>query len=293
MVFGFERAGGQRAMMLLNVQIEGTPLVVGLPLAVLGGLLSFVSPCVLPLVPGYIGYLAGTAVTERTTAPRRTLLLNGLAFVLGFSAVFTLVGVAVGQLLTSVQSAQGYVRWVGGVVVILLGFHMLGLLRLPLLHRTMKMQPHAATLPRRSNRLGIVAHPSPESAVMSTTTATPSAVGAPLTLGRSFVIGVFFAAGWSPCVGPILTGIYGVVGAQPANGGILLFAYSLGLGLPFLAVALLFGRATAALRRVNRYYGAISLVSGLFLIAIGVLLLTDMMARRARYAPAINLPGVS
>jgi hypothetical protein len=144
-------------MMLLNVQIEGTPLVVGLPLAVLGGLLSFVSPCVLPLVPGYIGYLAGTAVTERTTAPRRTLLLNGLAFVLGFSAVFTLVGVAVGQLLTSVQSAQGYVRWVGGVVVILLGFHMLGLLRLPLLHRTMKMQPHAATLPRRSTRRGLVA----------------------------------------------------------------------------------------------------------------------------------------
>jgi cytochrome c-type biogenesis protein len=247
-------------MVLLNVRIEGAPLVFGLPLALLGGLLSFVSPCVLPLVPGYIGYLAGTAVTERTVAPRRTLLLNGLAFVLGFSAVFTLVGVAVGQLLTSVQSAQGYVRWVGGVVVIILGFHMLGLIRAPFLNRTVKVQP---------------------------------GVGAPLTLGRSFVIGVFFAAGWSPCVGPILTGIYGVVGAQPANGGILLFAYSLGLGIPFLAVALVFGRATGALRRVNRYYGAISLVSGLFLIAIGVLLLTDMMARLARYAPAINLPGVN
>jgi cytochrome c-type biogenesis protein len=280
-------------MVLLNVRIEGAPLVLGLPLALLGGLLSFVSPCVLPLVPGYIGYLAGTAVTERTAAPRRTLLLNGLAFVLGFSAVFTLVGVAVGQLLTSVQSAQGYVRWVGGVVVILLGFHMLGIIRIPLLNRTMKMQPGAVRSPRRGDRLGIVAHPSPEGAATSDTAAHQSTVGAPLTLGRSFLIGVFFAAGWSPCVGPILTGIYGVVGAQPANGGILLFAYSLGLGIPFLAVALVFGRATGALRRVNRYYGAISLVSGLFLISIGVLLLTDMMTRLARYAPAINLPGVS
>jgi cytochrome c-type biogenesis protein len=280
-------------MVLLNVRIEGAPLVLGLPLALLGGLLSFVSPCVLPLVPGYIGYLAGTAVTERTAAPRRTLLLNGLAFVLGFSAVFTLVGVAVGQLLTSVQSAQGYVRWVGGVVVILLGFHMLGIIRIPLLNRTMKMQTGVVRPSSRRNRLGIVAHPSPEGAATSDTAAHQSTVGAPLTLGRSFLIGVFFAAGWSPCVGPILTGIYGVVGAQPANGGILLFAYSLGLGIPFLAVALVFGRATGALRRVNRYYGAISLVSGLFLIAIGVLLLTDMMTRLARYAPAINLPGVS
>jgi cytochrome c-type biogenesis protein len=280
-------------MVLLNVRIEGAPLVLGLPLALLGGLLSFVSPCVLPLVPGYIGYLAGTAVTERTAAPRRTLLLNGLAFVLGFSAVFTLVGVAVGQLLTSVQSAQGYVRWVGGVVVILLGFHMLGIIRIPLLNRTMKMQPGVVRPSSRRNRLGIVAHPSPEGAATSDTAAHQSTVGAPLTLGRSFLIGVFFAAGWSPCVGPILTGIYGVVGAQPANGGILLFAYSLGLGIPFLAVALVFGRATGALRRVNRYYGAISLVSGLFLISIGVLLLTDMMTRLARYAPAINLPGVS
>jgi cytochrome c-type biogenesis protein len=280
-------------MVLLNVRIEGAPFVLGLPLALLGGLLSFVSPCVLPLVPGYIGYLAGTAVTERTAAPRRTLLLNGLAFVLGFSAVFTLVGVAVGQLLTSVQSAQGYVRWVGGVVVILLGFHMLGIIRIPLLNRTMKMQTGVVRPSSRRNRLGIVAHPSPEGAATSDTAAHQSTVGAPLTLGRSFLIGVFFAAGWSPCVGPILTGIYGVVGAQPANGGILLFAYSLGLGIPFLCVALVFGRATGALRRVNRYYGAISLVSGLFLIAIGVLLLTDMMTRLARYAPAINLPGVS
>ncbi|MCA1666527.1 MAG: cytochrome c biogenesis protein CcdA [Thermomicrobia bacterium] len=225
--------------LVLAVRVQNTPLIVGIPLAFLGGLLSFVSPCVLPLVPGYIGYLAGTSVAGTDVPRRRTLLLNGLAFVLGFSAVFTLVGIAIGQVLTSVQSAQGYVRWVGGVVVILLGFHMLGLIRIPFLNR------------------------------------------------------IFFAAGWSPCVGPILTGIYGVVGSQPANGGLLLFIYSLGLGVPFLCVALLFGTASGTLRRVNRYYGVISIVSGLFLIAIGVLLLTDTFTRLAQYAPVMSLPGVS
>jgi cytochrome c biogenesis protein CcdA len=112
-------------------------------------------------------------------------------------------------------------------------------------------------------------------------------------LARSFVIGVFFAVGWSPCIGPILAAIYGVVGAEPAHGGALLFLYSLGLGVPFLIVALLFDRARGILRGMNRYYGVISLISGLFLILIGVLLLTNSLARLALYAPVFTLPGVS
>lgn len=276
--------------MELTIRIAGTPLVIGLALAVLGGLLSFASPCVLPLVPGYIGYLAGTAVTDRTSPRRRALLLNGFAFVLGFSAVFTLFGVAVGQFLTNVQSAQGYVRWVGGVVIILLGFQMLGLVHIPFLDRSINMRPPAGLLGARRDRLGIVSHPPP--GVRATDRAARQVV-APLMLIRSFLIGVFFAAGWSPCVGPILAGIYGIAGAQPANGGFLLFAYSLGLGIPFLLVALLFGRASDGLRRINRYYGAISIASGLFLIVIGVLLLTDTMSRLARYAPIINIPGIA
>jgi len=261
---------------VLAVRIQGTPLIFGIPLAFLGGFLSFVSPCVLPLVPGYIGYLAGTSVAAGSAPPRRTLLLNGLAFVLGFSTIFTIFGVAIGQVLTNVQSAQGYVRWIGGVVIIILGFHTLGVIRIPFLNRTIKMQPGTDFLGGKRGGLGIVAH--------------PPAMG---MFGRSFLIGTFFAAGWSPCVGPILTGIYGVVGSQPANGGFLLFAYSLGLGVPFLWVALLFGKASGMLRRVNRYYGVISIVSGLFLIGIGVLLLTDTMARLAQYAPAISIPGVT
>lgn len=280
--------------LILAVRMQGTPLIVGIPLAFLGGFLSFVSPCVLPLVPGYIGYLAGTSVAAGSAPPRRALLLNGLAFVLGFSAVFTIVGVAIGQLLTNVQEAQGYVRWIGGVVIIMLGFHTLGLIRIPFLNRTIKVQPGAGFLGGPRGRLGIVAQPhaAPERGGETHLPVAErrSALG---MFGRSFLIGTFFAAGWSPCVGPILTGIYGVVGAQPANGGLLLFVYSLGLGVPFLWGALLFGKASGMLRRVNRYYGVISIVSGLFLIGIGVLLLTDTMARLARYAPAINIPGVT
>jgi cytochrome c-type biogenesis protein len=282
-------------LLILDVRIQGVPLIFGIPLAFVGGLLSFVSPCVLPLVPGYLGYLAGASVAEGSAPRRRTLLLTGVAFVLGFSAVFTLFGIAIGQFLTNVQAAQGYVRWVGGVVIILLGFHMLGLIRIPLLNRTMKVQP-GATFMRSSNRdhLGIVAHPraTPEQGSEAGTPVAERRSGVAL-FGRSFLIGVFFAAGWSPCVGPILTGIYGVVGAQPAHGGILLFAYSLGLGVPFLCVALLFGNASGMLRRVNRWYGVISMVSGLFLIAIGCLLLTDTFTRLAQHAPPISLPGVT
>jgi cytochrome c-type biogenesis protein len=277
---------------LLEIRLQATPLVFGVPLAFLGGLLSFLSPCVAPLVPGYIGYLAGTSVEERVAPRRRMLLLNGIAFVLGFSSVFTIVGIAVGQFLTNIQAAQGYVRWIGGIAIIVLGFHTLGLIRIPFLNRTMKIDPGAAlSMSRTRDRLGIVANPTP--VPRPEAAASPRLSGAPLPmLARSFLIGIFFAAGWSPCVGPILTGIYGVAGSQPANGGVLLFVYSLGLGVPFLCVAALFGQASGAIRRINRYYGVISIVSGLFLIAIGALLLTDTLSRLARYAPAITIPGV-
>ncbi len=278
------------AAVQVAVQVEGTPLVAGAALAFLGGLLSFVSPCVLPLVPGYIGHLAGTSVAPGQAPTRRALLAHGLAFVLGFSAVFTVAGIGVGLFLTNVQAAQGYVRWVGGVLIIIMGLHTTGLVKIPFLNRTVKMNP--ASVPHFTKRrgVGIVANPPPT--MREAATGATGAL-APLDLARSALVGVFFAAGWSPCVGPILTGIYGVVGSQPANGGLLLFCYSLGLGVPFLLVALAFSRASGALRRLNRYYGAISLVSGCFLILIGILLLTNTLARLSVIAPSITIPGIT
>ncbi len=263
-------------MMILSIRVQETPLVLGMVLAFVGGILSFGSPCCLPLIPGYLGHLAGTTVTTEHQHPRRAVLVHGVAFVLGFSTVFTVAGIAIGQILTSVQAAQGYVRWVGGVIIILMGLHTTGLIKIPLLHRTFQMHPSLPTLPTGDMASGL----------RQSLWAFPA-------LGRSFVVGVFFAAGWSPCVGPILTGIYGVVGMQPANGGILFFIYSLGLGVPFILIALLFGKLQGGLWRLNRYYNAVSLIGGLFLIFIGILLFTDTFSRLARYAPVINLPGVS
>lgn len=281
--------------MLLEIRVQETSLLIGAVIAFIGGLLSFVSPCVLPLVPGYFGYLAGTAVDADTPRTRRGIFWHGLFFVLGFSVVFTVVGIAVGQLVTNVQIAQGYVRWIGGVLIIVLGVHTMGLIRLPFLDRTVRVQPQTLLRQRRNPRhLGIIANPEPvRTDTAEQTRIVEAKTGTALGFGRSFLVGIIFAAGWSPCIGPILAGIYGVVGAQPAHGGVLLFVYSLGLGVPFLLVALLFGHTSAILRRINRYYGIISIVSGLFLILIGILLLTNALARLAIYAPALNLPGVS
>ncbi len=281
--------------MILSIRLQETPLLVGIVLAFIGGLLSFASPCCLPLIPGYLGHLAGVAVSPEHVSARRGVLLHAIAFVLGFSTVFTVVGIAVGQVLRNVQVAQGYVRWIGGLVIILMGLHTTGLVEIPFLHRTISMHPLLPRLVPERNRLGIMAGPiSPQQRERSIGAVVFHPLrGLALPVLRSYLVGVFFAAGWSPCIGPILTGIYGVVGSQPANGGILFFTYSLGLGVPFLVIGLLFHRLRGGLWRLNRYYNAVSLVSGLFLIMIGIMLFTDTFSRLARFAPVINLPGVS
>jgi cytochrome c-type biogenesis protein len=227
-------------------------MLLALPVALVAGLVSFASPCVLPLVPGYLGYLGGmsgatigqTGVrgTTRTAAPPRGLLLAGVGL---FVAGFTLVFVAVGTLAGSLGAALG--RWedpltrVLGVVVVLMGVAFLG--RVPFLQRD--------TRPRVSPTAGLW--------------------GAPL-------LGIVFGLGWAPCIGPTLAAVLALSldEGSAARGATLSVAYCLGLGLPFLLIALGLGRSSAALGFLRRHRLAISRVGGGLLVLIGLALVTGL-----------------
>ncbi len=240
--------------------VETAPLAAAMLLAALGGLLSFLSPCVLPLVPGYLGYLSGTVVGGDREPRRRDLLLHALAFVLGFAVLFTIAGIALGRFIDSIQDGLTYVRWIGGVAVIIVGLHTMGVFRIGLLDRQAKFSGEDR-LPRRR-------------------------------IASSFVLGVFFGAGWSPCVGTILTGIFALATTEGTRAGLLFFTYALGLGIPFIVTAAAFGSMSSWLRSINRHFRLISVVSGAFLILIGILLLTDSFQRLATVGTPIEPPFV-
>ncbi len=243
------------------------PASVTLPLAVLAGLVSFVSPCVLPLVPAYIGYLtgqaahsasstlamagAGAAASAAPKPSRWTVFLHGLFFVLGFSMIFVVLGItagAIGQLGRQFLQATDWILRIGGLLIIVLGLHMMGVIRIPFLYYDTRRQ----SPPR--HELGY--------------------------LGSLFM-GITFSAGWSPCLGPILAGML-TLGASTASAGraaVLLTAYALGLGIPFLLTALLLERATEQIRKLQKYMRIIEIVSGVLLIAVGVLVFSGAMQR--------------
>jgi len=235
------------------VEITGLSLLSAV-VAFGAGVLSFLSPCVLPLVPAYIGHLAGASLSPGAPSVRRTTTVShALAFVLGFTTVFVLLWTVIR--LVDLVVFPGFVqvlRQVGGIALILMGLHVAGLLRIPLLYRQKRWELH-----RR---------------------------GAP-SLPLSFLVGVVFAAGWTPCIGPILSGIIGLATFTDtmAQGAVLLTAYSLGLGVPFLLTAVAFGSATLLLKQFSRYFGVIELVSGLFLMGVGVLMLTGLFLRLPQY----------
>lgn len=212
-------------------------------LAFLAGLASFLSPCVLSLVPAYISYLGGRAAgAEDSTASRLTTLAHGLAFVLGFSIVFVLLGVAASALGAVLSSLSYWLTRIGGIVVIVFGIHMTGLYRIPFLEYDLRKQ----AAPDRS--LGYLS---------------------------SALMGVFFSFGWSPCVGPILGAILTLSfsGGSVTQGVVLLSAYSAGLAIPFLLAAMQIELVTKAIRRYGKVMRYVEIVMGIILIIIGVLLL--------------------
>jgi len=221
---------------------------VSFPAAAAAGLLSFLSPCVLPLVPPYLTFLAGATVedlaAEEQELARRDIILSALLFVCGFSTVFVALG-ATASVFGRVLRANLHLLSIGaGVIIIIMGLHFLGVFRIALLYREKRAQ-----------------------------------VEKPLGLFGPYVMGLAFAFGWTPCIGPILAAILALAGSQDTvwRGAELLGVYSAGLGLPFLAAAVAMGPFLSFLARFKRHFDKVEKVAGGLLVLAGVAFLTGGM----------------
>ncbi|MDP2971583.1 MAG: cytochrome c biogenesis CcdA family protein [Deltaproteobacteria bacterium] len=217
-------------------------------IAFTAGILSFVSPCVLPLVPSYITYVTGVSFKELADARgkarlRWATMIHSLLFIMGFSAVFILIGASASYLGQVLVEYQSWIMKGGGVLIIVLGIHFTGVINIPFLLLEKRFE-------FRKKPLGYLG---------------------------SFFVGVVFAAGWTPCIGPILSTIliYASTAKNYTTGVYLLTAYSMGLGIPFFLSSLAFNAFLSAFDRIKRYMRWITLISGIFLIIIGILFLTD------------------
>jgi len=259
--------------------------------AIGAGLLSFLSPCVLPLVPAYIGQLSAVAVVGRASGEmsRWLAVRHALAYVAGFGAVFTFLGVTATYVAGPLVDVLPVLRQVGGVVLILLGLNLAGILRIPALERTWRPLD-AGAAGSLATTSGTVALGSPGSAGGEPGLA--ERLGGRLVGARggwlaSFGLGAIFAIGWTPCIGIILGGILTMAATSTSagQGTILLVAYTAGLGIPFLVIAAAYDRAPALVRPLVRHGRAVSLVGGLLVTLIGVAMIMDWLALLARFVP--------
>ena len=227
-------------------QVLSGSLLAAIPIALLAGLVSFASPCVLPLVPGYFGYLSGMAGTGGTgrQASRPKLILGVLLFIVGFSAVFVVLGIIVSAAGAQLQAQMDVIMRVMGIFVILMGLAFMG--AMPFLQSTRKLNI--------SPRAGLI--------------------GAP-------ILGVAFGLGWSPCMGPTLSAVMtlGMNEGTLLRGAILALVFCLGLGIPFLLVAVWFERSGKVLAWLRKHRRGLQLFGGAMLVVLGVLLVTGLWVR--------------
>lgn len=216
-------------------------------LAFLAGLASFLSPCVFSLVPAYVGYLGGRAAGSGDQPNRWLTFSHGVAFVLGFSVVFILLGVAASFAGGLLYDLRNWLAKIGGLVVIIFGLHMIGVFHIPFLAYDTRVQQA----------------PDPKLGYLS-----------------SALMGVFFSAGWSPCVGPVLGAILtlAINGGSVSLGATLLTFYSAGLAIPFLIAALGIGWVTTILKKYSKTMRYVEIAMGVMLVAVGVMLFTGLFA---------------
>src|SRR3989344_5528332 len=237
-------------------------LIIG---AFLGGLISFLAPCVLPIIPGFLAYLAGTTTSEaqRNLPAGRQVFLNSAFFVLGFGIVFALLGVLLNTILENIAyDVQVWLSRIGGVMIIFFGLYLVGLIKIPFLDKEYKFGVNTKF----------------------------SAEGGSTSGGKSFhryatsfLFGLAFAAGWTPCVGPALGVILGLAATAPGSAFILLLTYALGLGIPFLLVGAFTGQAAEFINRHATGLKYLNIVFGIILLALGILIFTQKLSLIANF----------
>jgi cytochrome c-type biogenesis protein len=242
---------------------------VSITFAFLGGLLSFASPCVLPLVPAYVSFVTGISFEELTNSSddrgiKRTIFVNSLAFIVGFSVVFVGLGASASFMGQFIMTYQEIIRKVGGIVIILLGIHIIGIINFNILQREKRLHFF------REKPAGLLG---------------------------SFFVGIGFAAGWTPCIGPILATILIVAASSDTIGFgiILLVSYSMGLAVPFILTSLGINTFLKHFSRLKRHMRIVSIITGSFLICMGLLIYSNYFAIFTSYLngilPSLKLAG--
>lgn len=227
-------------------------------LAFSAGLLSFLSPCVLPLIPAYLSYISGAAASEITTnKAKANLMVRSVFFVIGFSIIFILLGVSVSSISKLFSANLGIFKKIGGLLIVVFGLHTSGIFKIKLLYSEKRFLPRGNI----NKNFG------------------------PLFLGMAF------AAGWTPCIGPILSTILIYAGSMATiyKGIMLLTVYSLGLAIPFLLSAFLIGNITKYFKKFYKFLPVVSAVSGIMMIIMGILIFTDKLTLISRYFSFINI----
>jgi cytochrome c-type biogenesis protein len=260
-------------------------------LALFAGLVSFISPCVLPLVPAYLGQLTAVAVAaagqnaQRVKPSRWTALRHAVAYVLGFGVIFTLLGMTAAFAGGAIADYIRPMRIIGGSILVVMGLSLAGLIHIPVLERTWRPLDAGATASLTTMTGGMT--------LAAADGGTGSTIGTKLVGQRagytaSFALGAVFAVGWTPCIGAFLGAVLMMAAGEstaggPLQGAILLIAYTAGLGIPFLLLALIYDRAPALMRPLVRHGRTVSLIGGLLVTFIGVAMILDLLTLLPRY----------
>lgn len=227
---------------MFGIDLIDASLLPAIFIALAAGVISFLSPCVLPIVPPYLAFMAGTSMEEVESGKNRKVIVAAIFFVLGLSTVFMMMGLGASALGKTFAIYKNQLAIGGGVIIMILGLHFLGIMRIPLLYREARIDAK---------------------------TKGGSPIGA-------YLLGLAFAFGWTPCIGPILGAILGIVvnEADVTKGLVLMMAYSAGLGLPFILAAVFIQKAIKTMNKFKRHLDRIEKISGLMLWTIGMMMIT-------------------